>query len=428
MLREVIARDANHLLRLDRTACALAGLLYLAPHDPALLEHAERILGNRTGHPRVYGALRGVAAGKVMAAKPWVAWHLYYGCSSNHIGEKPAIMRAARTAMVALGDPEPPPFDESDEFANKVSDADLPRALFDHHKHLLDWTFRRIIERDLRNTDVVHAAAEVLRDHYRFSADDDTRSNDRYRVAGLQCMLAQGEPALPDLASLLALPHMAGDDKTVVVYVMALVEPIPSMLARLSRMTETELVAALATTPAAIGSLDFAAAMAFANPTLHAAIEHAIRWRFSLVDANAEADHWLEDEPIANGLARIAAQLPNAKSLLAELRTGTNHHLHALIDFAKTAKPTTLAISGDSATFTQTTKGDSGTRCTITLSRAGKIGVQIEDIYVQGIPKESSFEQSGTFPGIDIDRIARALGILGYEDVTPKSKPKKSKR
>jgi hypothetical protein len=426
-LRAVLDRDDPRIMKLDKIACALAGLLHLAPADPALLAWAERILGNRTGATRVYGVLRGVAAGRVTAAKPWVPWHVYYGCSSNHIGEKPAIMRAARQALVALGDAEPPPFDETDEFANQRSDADLPRALFEHGKHLLDWTFQRIVERKLVNIDVVHAAAEILRDHYRYSADDDTRSNDRHRVAGLQCLLAQGQAALPDLASLLALPDMAGDDKTVVVYVMALVEPIPDMLARLSRATEPELVAALTPTPAAIGSLDFAAAMAFSNPELHAAIEHAIRWRFSLVDADAEADHWLEDEPIANGLARIAAQLGSAKSLLAELRKGENYHLHALIDLAKSAKPTELAFAGDTATFIQATQGDNGTKCTITLTRPDKIDVRVEDCYVQGILKESAFTQSGTYEAIDLDRIARALGVLGYADATPKPKSAKSK-
>jgi len=78
--------------------------------------------------------------------------------------------RAARAALVALDEPEPPPFDsETDEFAIKRADADMAAALREPHHHQTDWVFKKIVERELRSPDIVRAGGDTLRDVYRFS-------------------------------------------------------------------------------------------------------------------------------------------------------------------------------------------------------------------------------------------------------------------
>jgi len=408
LLRPVLDDTAGpRRMRLDKIGCALGGLLLLVPEDPAVLEWTERILGNRTGAERVYGALRGVAEARLVAAKPWLAWHVYHGTSSNHIGEKPMIMRAASQALVALGEPEPPPFDEGDEFANKRSDAELPSALRDRHKHLLDWTFKRIVERELRSPEVVRAAGDILREHYRFSHDDDDRSNDRDRVEGLACMVQQGEPALPELASILALPHMAGGEKTVIVHVMSIIADAPALFVRLANAPAAQILAALEPTPENIGNLDLAAGYALATlgDDARPAIEAAHRWRMSLVDPD-EQDHWIEQEPTANGLA-------------------------AVVERMKAKQPTPLVgMDGQpSRRFEQRLREHGGVRYTCTLEVTGRsvaITLGGDDIYVQGVLPNARYEQTATVAAASADaamemadRIARGLSAVGFAALAP---------
>ena len=408
-------------IRLDKIACALAGLLALHPGDAELVAWAERILGNRSGNERVYGALRGVAAGKVAAAKPWIPWHVYHGCSSNHIGEKPGIMRAARAALIALGEPEPRLFDETDEFANKRTDEQLPDALRDRSRYLLDWTFKRVVERGLRSPEVVRASGEVLADHYRFSADEDSHGNDRDRTEGLACMIHQGAPALPALAGLLQLPFMAGADKTVVITVMSVISDAPSFLARMATATQAEVIAALAPTAENIGNLDLAAGWALAHVGVpaHEAIEAAFKWRFDMIEIGS--DHWIDGDPIANGLARAIAQLPHGKPLLAQYAQLENHHIGQVIEGAQNFKP--APVTGN--VFIAQTREYGGPKYTVTVAD-GALALACEDIHCQGIVKESKYTQRAPFDAAYTDKLGAALAAIGFvSPAAPKDKKKK---
>jgi hypothetical protein len=377
---------------------------------------------------------------RVAAAKPWVPWHLYNGCSSNHIGENPAIMRAARAALVALGEPEAPPFDETDEFASKRKDADLPDALQELHHHLTDWVFKRIVERKLRSPDVVRVGGEVLRDVFRYSADDEERSTADERTEGLTCMIFQGPPALPELATVVALPNMAGSDKTIVLYVMTIIADAPALFARLATATPEHVLAALQPTPENLATLDLVAGWALATlgDRAHAAIEAAFRWRFAMVEPSS--DHWIENEPTANRLALLAATLPNGKALLGEVAKRGNYHVKELVVASR--KPAGIAgMDGKiERTFEQQMK-DGGAKYTCTIGVTGKvitIGYRAEDVYVQGILPDNRYEQSGTIAASSADlargiadRVCQTLGAVGFVasvEPAPVKKPKKSKR
>jgi hypothetical protein len=408
LLRPVLdATEGDREVRLDKIGCALAGLLVLVPTDPDVQSWTERLLGNRTGAQRVFGVLRGVAAGKVAAAKSGLRWHAYHGCSSNHIGEKPIILRAARAALVALGEPEPPPFDETDEFAHKRKDAELPAALLQTDKHLTAWVFKRIVKRELRSSEVVRVGAEVLRDSYRFSADDQERASSDVRTEALTCMIFQGPTALPALATLLALPNMAGGDKTVVIYVMSMIASAPSLFARLAG--GDDVLAALRPSPETIGTLDLAAGWALATlgDRAHAAIEAALRWRFAMVDDGP--DHWIRDEPTASRLVRVAAALPNGKALLAELGVQ-----------AELQKPLRASL-GDRSEVTLTSPKYA---CTIAVTKT-KVAIEYRanDIYVNGILPDNRYTQTATIDAVSLaeaatvaNRIYQTLASVGLTE------------
>jgi len=428
-LRGMLEKERDNAdLRLEVVGAVLGGLLVLAPSDPELLGWTERILGNRTNNPRVYGTLRGVVEGKVAGAKDWLRWHAYVGCSSNHIGEKPAVNNAARAALAALGEPEPPPFDEEDEFASKRKDEDLPAALLENHHHLTDWVFKRIVERKLRSPEVVRVGGQVLRDVFRFSADDGDRATCDERTEGLKCMLFQGAPALPALAELLALPHMAGKDKTIVLSTMSVMTNVPALFAKLAKASEAEVLAMLeAPTAEVMGALDVVAAWALAafGERAHAAIEAAVRWRFAF--STDAYDHWIEDETTAAHLANIAARLPKGKAIVDSLARKDAYHVKELLKRVRALPRPDLDACADAQTFEQQMKEHGGPKYTCTLD-AGAMTWAGDDIYCQGIVSENRYEQKGAVPAAAMANVRRALVALGLAPPAAAAKKKKGRR
>jgi hypothetical protein len=438
-LREIIAKKrTTEQLQLDILGGALGGLLLLAPKDPELIASAERILGNRTREERVYGALRGVGEGKVAEAKEWVRYHLYAGCSSNHIGEKPAIQNAARQALVALGEPEAPPFDENDEFGNKLPLKDLPAALLDQQKYLTDWIFKRIVEKKVQSPDVIAIGGRVLEDAYRWSADDPDRSlGCDERKEGLKAMVFQGEDALPMLASLLALPHMAGNDKTVVLYAMSMITNAPRCLADLAKSTDV-LALVRKPTPHVLGALDLVCA--WAHTTLGdaatEAVLDAVRHRFAF--ASPGYDHWIEQEPTASRLLVLATRLSGGKAVLKELGKLENYHVKESIERAGRV-PVSTASMGDDKTLTlisyvDENRSDPKYTCSIALDgKSVMLGWKAEELHFEGIPDHNGYEQHAALVCASPDeardkanQIAKALSAIGFASpAAPKPKGKR---
>jgi hypothetical protein len=416
LLRAMLAKKREHEeMRLDVIGAILGGLLVVAPNDPELLEWTERILGNRTESERVYGTLRGIAEAKVRAAKEWVPWHVWVGCGSIDIGSKPAINRAARAALVAIGEPEPPPFDEEDEYGSDLEPKQLAGALLEPGKYHASNIFEKIVDEEVRSPEVVENGGRLLADLFRFSADDPDRASDDTRYKGMSAMILQGTPALPALAPLLELPHMGGSEKTVVLYTMSIITDVPALFARLAKMKDDEVLALLAKPdPESIGAIDILAGWAFAKlgAAAESAIEQALRWRWSLVSPS-EYDCWVEHDPTAARLARVAARIPKCKSILADLKKAIDsHYAQGVIERALAEKP--KALETDARVLEQKMLADEqdGPRYTAEIGKTLKwVG---ERIYFQSIVKDQRYEQTGAIDPQSADAIARSLVAIGF--------------
>ncbi len=454
MLRKVLAAAGDPLARtrsasksrqmtLDKLAAALAGLLVLAPDDATVRAWTERILGGRVGWDRSYGPLRGVIEAKLAVARPWILYHLYDTASSNHIGEKANIMRAAARALVALGAAEPPRFDTTDQFASKRPDAELVVALGEPQRHLTDYVFKRIVERELRSAAIVTATEVILRDVYRFSTDDIERHTCAERVEGLKCMIAQGESALPAVSRLLDLPHMAGSDKTVILIVAGAIANIVVVLAELAAASPDELLAMLeldTIEPRHLAHLDILAAYALATLGVraHVSVEAAIRWRFGLICEGV--DHWLPQDAVAIGLARLATRLPDGPTLLAELAVLANYHSRELVKAARAHVPGALDdIPDDLALEVDPDRGARRISIVVAASEL-VIAYAATDVHCQGIIQNNAFEHAGTIvtTSAEVSRstaraLAKTFALLGFARKAVKlekssSSPKKPAR
>lgn len=215
-LQERFAAKREHL-RADLAVrgALLAGLLILDPKNAEYRAWVERLLGNRTGAFSIFSVLRGVEESRADIPASWLLPHVYAArtsLSESQTGEE-IVQAAARRALAVLGAPAPEPFDDSDKFANRTPDEELPAALLRPDRHRIESVFERIREKNLVHPDIVTNGVAVLRDLYAWSADDWYRSDNRARVEGLRTLRLQGPAAAPALATLLELPHMAWADR-----------------------------------------------------------------------------------------------------------------------------------------------------------------------------------------------------------------------
>lgn len=438
VLREMLEkkRDSEQL-HLDIAGCVLGGLLIASPDDPEILKWTERILGNRTLQDRVYGPLRGVAEAKIEPAKEWCRYHVYANASSLGMGQKFILQNAARAALVALGEPEPPPFDTTNEYATKTPIEELPQALLHPEKHNADSIFKRIVEKKYQSPEVVRIGAKILEDAFRWSSDDrDPFTYCEERKEGLACMLFQGEPALPMLAPLLDLPNMAGAHKTLVLYTMSVITNAPRVIVELVK-TKNILPLVEKTPPEMLGALGIVCGFAHAvhGDAAKDASTRAIERRFAWVSPGS--DHWVEQEPTALHLIMLARRI-GGKALLKELGKLDNHHTRQVLEYATKADIETVTehvpvLLG----FKRPDYSDPVTTCSIALDgSAVNVGWKVDDLHFQGIPNESSYQQhaSASFGSPDearsaADTIARALNAIGFAPPPkPIEKPKGKKR
>jgi len=253
-------------------------------------------------------------------------------------------------------------------------------------------------------------------------------------------MIFQGAPALPELATLLELPHIAGTDKTIVLYVMSVIANAPELLARLASASASEVLAALRPTPESMGVLDLACGWAFATLGERArdAIEQVFRWRFAMIPP--AYDHWIDSEPTAGRLARVATRLPGGERLLDELAGRGNYHVAELVKLARATTPAIEGMGGaNERTLVQFMKTESyGPRytCTITVTGASvAIAWTGTDLVCAGIIPDRGYQQRATITaaspdaaGMIADTACRALGAVGFAVPEPPRPPKASKR
>jgi len=193
----------------------LAGLLVLDPKNAEYRGWVERLLGNRTGAFSIFSVLRGIEESGADIPASWVLPHVYAertSLSESQTGEQ-IVQEAARRALAVLGAPPPPPFDDSDVYANRTPDDALPAAILRPDRHRLSNVFERIREKKVVRPDIAANGGAVLRDLYAWSSDESDRIDNRARVEGLRAMRLQGPPAAPALAALLELPHMSVEDR-----------------------------------------------------------------------------------------------------------------------------------------------------------------------------------------------------------------------
>jgi hypothetical protein len=148
--------------------------------------------------------------------------------------------------------------------------------------------------------------------------------------------MAQGPSALPTMASLLTEPHMAGSDKTTVLYCMSVITDVPALIARLASAKRSDLELMLTQPqPEWIAALDVVAAWAascFPHDTM-AAAQAALDWRFALRDT-AESDAWADVEPTMVRLPRVFVRYAGAKAhlqaQLAQVAKGAHQYRNVL--------------------------------------------------------------------------------------------------
>jgi hypothetical protein len=431
MLLRLISKQRELQLQLDVVGGALAALLYLMPGDRKLLAWADRILATRTGDERIYGVLRGIAEGKVRAARDWVRPQVYV---RTGLDDGTTLGRTAAAALVALGEPQPPPFDGKDKFATDVGRGKLIAALGQPHRYLPAYVFERMLEEQARGKEFQDAAVHWMRDRLRFSNDPRASSSGDLLRNATQVLLAHGPEALPRFASLFEVEGIDPGERTTLLYCMGLVTDVPALLERLAKLEQKKVLALLTSpTPEVMGALDVVAGVAHARfgDAAQQAIEGALRWRLGLT--GGEADHWIENEPTTTRLAVVAARAARGRKLVEQLKRGsTNHHVQSALQRGLDLKTALRGFEGTELSLQMAMRGPDydGPRYSCLVRHDGKaltltwVG---DNIYFESMLADRRYEHSCRLeaPVALADLGCRALSAIGFAPPEAKKKQKR---
>lgn len=201
--------------RLDLIACLVSGLLVLEPEEPVWWQWVERILGNRSGEPRVYGPLaalsevcrpRRIEAGPQILAS--VRHHVYADPTPILADPTPVyIETAARSAWTGLTGTPLPAFSDEDKYALRLKGDDIPAAITHPERYGIEHVFKRVTEEGLRHPDVARLGGAWLLDSLRYGSDEVQYNDGSDRRHCLKALVLQGEEATASLAACLELPH-----------------------------------------------------------------------------------------------------------------------------------------------------------------------------------------------------------------------------
>lgn len=188
-------------------ACFLPGVLLLDRDDATGRRWLERVLGARNGGEHIYGALIAAREARLTDAIPWIVPHAYASRLNTLMGQFAFLEAAARKTLAALGQ-SAPPFDEDDEFAQKVPVDQLGEALVRPDRFDKGGVLERMTEAKRPGTFVAPVAA-FLEDRFRFSKHEDEThmTSDDLEVA-IALLRAAGAPGKAELDRLAKLPEI----------------------------------------------------------------------------------------------------------------------------------------------------------------------------------------------------------------------------
>ena len=381
-LRPLFDRETrSRLFDLDVKAATLGALLLCEGASDELVGWTERILGNRTNNARLAPALRAAGEAGLEAARDWVRYHVY--SSKNDFMAKDAVIaRNAQWAAAALGDGELPPFDDTDEFALGVEPGDLWAALDRPDRYRAGSVCERIVEHRVRSPETVARLSRFAADQLRYSADEhDRESGDASEV--VKALASQGEPALPELARLLELPHLAPGWATPILLAMRFAVPEARSWVAAARMSTDEALAALETPPPRwMASLDLVAgrARAGAGDRATPAIEQAARWRLRRTGSVFD-----DRDPAIFHLKMMSSEVAAAPEL------------------AEPAVPVTLTSRA----------GEHGWAATIEITPEA-VRTRVQELYCNVVGDESLAGEVGIEDAGMAEMIARMAAAIGY--------------
>ncbi|RHX88029.1 hypothetical protein [Leptospira stimsonii] len=242
-LRDLFEKAKNHTspgISIDLLACYISGLLFLEPDREEWIEFAQRILGNRGEEYRVYGPIRAVGKAKIQALKNHLYYHVYADPNPMVDYTWTYIEHAARNAWIQIEGKELPPFDDDDEYANRLSKnpKDLPSAILKPEKYSVQHVFENIKEKKYINTDVVKIGGSWLEESLRYSCDEFRYGGNYDRWEAMKAIFIQGESSIPVYARILDLPYAGADWKLYSLQFLRFVEKEGSKWSKILEMNE----------------------------------------------------------------------------------------------------------------------------------------------------------------------------------------------
>ncbi|KAB2932715.1 MAG: hypothetical protein F9K24_10065 [Leptonema illini] len=304
--------------KIDLIASALSGLLLHQLED----EHRQwllRILGNRNGEYRVYGplaALAGLDVSQLPAdwpaadIKASVYHHVYFDPKPMVDYTPMYIEAAARDAYENLTEEALPPFDDSDQYANRIPEDHLIKAIAHPERYSIQHVFERMAEAQLRSHDLIAPAGAWLLESLRFSADEFRYDQGYDRWNCLRALVLQAEASIPVLAACLDLPYIKKDWYVYLFMVMRLCLNEAKARAEYAAMPAEELFRRLEN-PATVDlpALDILAAAAIARSGAQALQPGLSALRRRLQYLNDQYPHYSDHDYVISRLPVILLQL-----------------------------------------------------------------------------------------------------------------------
>ncbi|MDV6236204.1 hypothetical protein CH379_011275 [Leptospira ellisii] len=229
-LKELLERaekNSSPGIAIDLQACYLSGLLFLEPDREEWIQLGHRILGNKGEEYRVYGPIRAVGKAKIQALKPHLYYHVYADPNPMVDYTWTYIEHAARHTWIQLTGKELPPFDDDDEYANRLAKnlKELPAAILKPEKYSIQHVFQNIKEKKYKDPDVIKIGGPWLEESLRYSGDEYRYGGNYDRWEAMKALFIQGVPAIPSFAKILELPHARSDWKLYTLQFMRFIEP-----------------------------------------------------------------------------------------------------------------------------------------------------------------------------------------------------------
>jgi hypothetical protein len=399
---------------LDIKAATIGALLLCEGTTGELVGWVERLLGNRTNSARIAPALRAAGDGRLEVAREWIRCHVY--SEKNDLMAKDAVItRCARMAMAQLGEPDLPDFDEDSKFAVGVTGDDLAAGFAAPEKYWPGHLCKRIVEDRAVSDANLEAVAAFAADQVRYSADNGWRESGEAGDA-IKALGIMGEAALPRIAAMLELPHLAPGMRTDLLLAMRFAVPEADRWIEAARLPVDEVLAELAApSPRWMAHLDLLAGRARidAPERATAAIAAATRWRYQRAGSVFDSS-----DPALQHLPMAWATCPGAAAGLAGLAAAHagNHYVAETLAAAVAAAeagaglaeppPLPANMSSDRAPY--------GWSCKLEITGA-TIRAEADEIYCNLLADDARASEARCADPALGASIARMASVLGYK-------------